>query len=133
MPSLALVLGLALAAGVPGIAHAGPAEAFVPAALPANLSAPAELPERHVPSPFPEDGDVTYKGGGAGPFAVTAGILVAGSAVSGIVAAASHGKAKNAEDPSDAEKARKTRNVAGYTSLGMLGGAGICLVLNQAI
>ena len=53
------------------------------------------------------------------------------AATAGVVSGVEHARMKRTDDPSVAESARKGRNAAGYTALGSVGAAGVCLVLNQ--
>ncbi len=119
------------------------------AARPAHLSAPGPAAPpvsphldpagplaprpRHVPQPFPDDGDLDYRGDGPGPFGIAAGVMGASAVILALVAAGAHARHRGALDDGDtsaSESARRARNVTGYTALGLAGGAGVCMGLS---
>jgi hypothetical protein len=114
-------------------AFAGDVEpGFVARKLPFMASASATGGPRHVPQPFPEGDDLELRGDGPSPWVVTGGLLASGAAISGLVAVAAHARSQDDEaEPEVIESAQKRRTTAGYTALGLAGGAGLCLVFNR--
>lgn len=104
--------------------------AFTPPELPAHL---APSPQRHNPSPFPDDGEIEFQGDGPNGWAVLGGILGAGAIISGLVSAISHAQLHSPDTPpSELRGLRQTRNGAGYAAITLGSGATVSLVVAVA-
>ena len=83
---------------------------------------------------FPDgSGGLTYRGGGPNVWGITAVTLLAGSAATAGIAHTQNKKMREAPDQAALDKAYSTQRATAWTSLGLLGGAGLAFTFSKVL